>query len=249
MKALFWSLLFIASLGLTACGDGLQSKLGSCTDCVNPDPNNGSSGNNGGGNNNQQPDKIPDDIVIDGEINGGVFDKVSVIELDKDNKMVILRLPLAADPVLLSAYARIDIPQIPGAMVTIDSLNPGSLVFSVHLPLDVFLDGLDTIEPGTLPNGDPLPQIAGGELPKLGLKIHENDETEAYLYLGANNFGVFVTTPFNPFIYLTFPIRNKDKTETMGYFTVVPEKNGFDGGFFTSMKIPDELARILEDCL
>ncbi len=251
MNAMKWITLAIFSLVIAGCGEGLQPKIDSCAqgnNCTSTGPGGGNNGgNNGGGDNNSS--KIPDDLVIDGEINGGAFDKTSVIELDKDNKMLILRLPMPANPVLLDVYAEIPIPQIEGAKVTFDSLNNGGFVMSVHLPLDVALKGIDFIEPAKLPNGDPLPMIPGGELPVLALQVHEEDEVQGYLYLGANIVGIYVTTPFNPFIRLTYPIRNKDRSKTLGYFTVLPEKGDFQGGFFTSLSMPDEVARVLEEIL
>jgi hypothetical protein len=97
-----------------------------------------------------------------------------------------------------------------------------------------------------LPNGDPLPGVPGGELPSIGLEL---DQTDFFgnLYFGIETFAIFVPTPgFDPLLKLTFPIKNKSNRKTIGYISAVPEKAAFDGGFFLSLRVPDELARLID---
>jgi hypothetical protein len=114
-----------------------------------------------------------------------------------------------------------------------------------HLGFDAGQVGLD---PTTLPNGQPLPFTPGGEPPQVSFLV-PNINRVVRVYLGVNVVGVFVESPVDPMINLTFPIRNKAKTETIGYFSTVRRVTPFNGGFFVSLVMPNTIAGLLDDYL
>lgn len=189
-----------------------------------------------------------DAINIGGAINGGRFDKTRVIDIDKVTKMLIVRLPFIAG-FTIGAQVSVAIREIPGATVGLEPNGDGSSAIVVRIPLATVIKGIDTLPTGRLPNGDKLPAIPEGELPSVGLSFSNSTALKGALYLSPSVVGIFVATKFDPYIQLTLPIRDDARTRTYGYFTSIPAKTGFDGGFFVSVAIPDDISRAIDDLL
>lgn len=187
-------------------------------------------------------------IDLNGSINGGRFDKTKVVEIDKSAKTLILRLPFIAG-ISIGAQLPMPIKEIPGATVGIEPQADGSSSLVLRIPLANVLKGVDTLPASRLPNGDALPAIPEGELPSVGLSFSNSGNLKGALYLSPSVVGLFIATKFDPYIRLTLPIRNEARTQTLGYFTSIPAKTGFDGGFFVSIALPDDLARAIDDLL
>ncbi len=184
------------------------------------------------------------ELDIDGEVNAGPFGTFSIIELDKLNNILSFNLPLPFNP--LGTEVEGDLRNLPGAKWAIRKNSKGNWELSLLIPIELIVNGVKFAEPAKLPNGDPLPGIPGGELPKVGLDI-DRGRFEGSLFLGVEAMGIFVPTPgFNPFLKLTFPIKSKNQRKVLGYLSTVPEKRAFDGGFFLSFRIPDGLARLID---
>ncbi len=189
-----------------------------------------------------------DAVEFDGAINGGRFDKTKVVEIDKVAKMLVVRLPFIAG-LSIGAQIPISIPEIPGTTVGIEPSPDGTSALVLRIPLAKVLRGVDSLPSSRLPNGSPLPAIPEGELPSIGVSFNKSGTLKGALYLSPTVVGLFVATKFDPYIQLTLPIRDAARTRTFGYFTSVPAKPGFDGGFFVSVALPDDLARAIDDLL
>lgn len=187
-------------------------------------------------------------IEMTGAINGGRFDQAKVVEIDRTAKMLIVRLPFIAG-FQIGAQIPMPIKDIPGATIGVEPNSDGSSSIVLRIPLDRVLRGVASLPSSRLPNGDPLPAIPDGELPSIGLSFNNSGTLKGALYLSPAVVGIFVTTKFNPYIQLTLPIRNEARTRTYGYFTTIPQKAGFDGGFFISVAFPDDLARAIDGLL
>jgi hypothetical protein len=230
------ALTFALSLG---CAKDLKSsanaKATSCTiDC--------DSDNDGLGNN---PAKK---VEFDAEVQGGVFSAKKVVHFDWLTKTFTISVPLQVNP-FIGIEASGTIPEIPGASFKVGMEVDGTYRLTLVIPAEHFLKGFDSANPATLPNGDPLPMVPGGELPYFGLKI-DKKKVDAHVYLGASVIAIFVPTPsFDPVIRLTFPLRTSGQRKTVGYFAAIPKKGTFDGGFYVSLMLPDEIARAIEDLL
>ena len=223
------------------CAPGFEAS--SSSSCAAPCTN-GPAGSGGTG----APGTGWDGINVGGAINGGRFDKTRVIEIDKATKTLILRVPFIAG-IKIGVQAPLNIPEIPGASIGLEESADGSSALTLRLPLDKVLHGVSFLPKGRLPNGDPLPAIPDGELPSLGLSFDRTNSLKGALYLSPSVVGIFVNTKFDPFIKLTLPIRNDARTVTYGYFTSIPAKPNFDGGFFLSIALPADLARAIDDLL
>ena len=244
--------LLIASLilGLSGCGQGFSaagshslangsSSVGGGTSDGGYNPGSGSSAS-----------EAFKSYPSDARINGGAEDDRSVVEIDKDAKMLIVHLPISANPFLDGAMMTVPINEIPGASVIVGPNADGSKTeVSVRVPLSYVLNGVNILPSTRLPNGDPLPAIADGELPSVAVQLSKLGNVNATVYLAPSVVGLYVNSPVDPFFQLTFPIRNKSKTKTWGYFSTVPKKGNYQGGFFISAKLPDDLARIIDDIL
>ena len=223
----------------TACAPGFettQSLKG-----ANGSLGDGGSTNPGGGGSAGAP------VAMDGAINGGRFDQTKVVEIDQRSKMLVMRLPFIAG-FTIGAQVPLPIEGVEGASIGVEPNTDGSSSLVLRIPLAKVLKGIDTLPSSRLPNGDALPAIPEGELPSLGLSFN-NSNLKGALYLSPTVVGLFVNTKFDPYIRLTLPIRDEARTRTFGYFTSIPAKTGYDGGFFISIALPDDLARAIDDWL
>ena len=236
------------SLGLAGCGQGFtasnSSSLGN--GALSPQPDyGGGSGNNGG----SSADAAFKNYSTDGKVNGGAEDDRSVLEIDKVNKLLIVHLPISANPFLDGLQLTSPISEIPGAILIVGPNAAGKTEVTLKVPLSYVLRGVDILPSTKLPNGDDLPAVADGELPSVAVQLSKLGNINATVYLAPSVVGLYVNSPINPYLQLTFPIRNKAKTKTWGYFSTVPAKGNFQGGFFISIALPDDLARLIDDVL
>lgn len=184
---------------------------------------------------------------------GGVFKSAKLIDIDVPNKKIEFRLPLLPSPYLNGAVVEFPVPDVPGAVLKLVSEADGSMYLAFSMPIDTYLKGIELGNPSKLPNGDPLPGVPDGELPSTAITLTNIKDIKATIYMAPTVLGIFVNTPFDPILKLTIPIRNKAQ-QVLGYFSVVPARPavppatvGAEGGFFVSFKLPDDLARELND--
>lgn len=226
----------------TACAPGFETTSSSLAG-----GGNGSlGGDTGGGPVGGQPPLAP--VAMDGSINGGRFDQTKAVEIDPGSKMLVMRLPFIAG-FTIGAEVPLPIDGVEGATIGVEMNTDGSSSLVLRIPLAKVLRGVDSLPSSRLPNGDALPAIPEGELPSVGLSFSKNSNLKGALYLSPTVVGLFVTTKFDPYIRLTLPIRDEARTRTFGYFTSIPAKGSFDGGFFLSVALPDDLARAIDDWL
>ena len=182
-------------------------------------------------------------------MSGGTYGDNSVIGIDKTTKELIVTFPVLTTPVLDSGIASIPIPDIPGARLTMEPTANGGQTLALRIPLDKVIRGVALLPPSKLPNGDPLPAVADGELPSAAVQFPIS-RTKVTVYLAPTEVCLYVDSPFDPFVSLTLPIRNQARTKTWGYFSTIPAKsNSVKGGFFVSIKLPDDVARAIDNVL
>lgn len=229
----------------TACAPGFEAGKSAAG---NASLGAGSGGTGGTGSGGDTTTPGWDAISMDGSINGGRFDKVKAVEIDRVNKALVLRLPFIPG-VQIGVQVPVSIPEIPGATIGIEPSTDGSSALVLRIPLARVLRGINTLPSSRLPNGDALPAIPEGELPSVGLSLSNSGSLRGALYLSPTVVGLFVATKFDPYLRLTLPIRDQARTRTFGYFTTIPAKTNYDGGFFVSVALPDDLARAIDDLL
>ena len=189
------------------------------------------------------PDNPWDQVDLNGSVSAGIFGSHQVIDIDQVNNLLLISVPLPVNPFGGFSY---DIPQLPGVEIALEQ-SGGSDALVFKIPLKYIVRDAQLTDVSKLPNGNPLPGVPGGELPRLGLKIFNSD---VYLYLGKGAVAVFVPTPqFNPYLNLTFPIKNKSQRKIIGYFASVAEQGVSPGGFFLSVVLPDEIQRIIDNII
>lgn len=235
---------------LTGCGPSFSpssqvSCAGNCENNANgtidpgktPDANGGGSSSSDAWNN----------LKVDGVVSDGWAANTPVVELDKANKELVVRLPMLANPFLILGMPSIQLPEIPGARLTLEPLPNDRLALALRIPLSRFLKGIESIPPSKLPNGDPLPGVPDGEMPSVAVQLTRIRDIKASIYLSPATVGIFVNTPFDPTYNVSVPIRNEARTQILGYFSSVAAKSTYEGGFFISVKLPSEIARIIDD--
>ena len=236
---------FVAAIGLAGCGSSFQAATqAACASdqCKSGQPGGGGGGGGGGGNTKAG--------VYEGTINEGLFAGVQVVSLDLNTKELKLTLPMPLNGYIDGSKIDVMLKDIQGARLTLEQLPRGSSALVLRIPLTHVLKGVDFLPPSKLPNGDRLPQVPDGELPALAVQLTQIKDIKATVYLGRTVVGIFVNTPFDPYIGLTLPVTNADRSTTWGYFSTIPAKQGVaDGGFFISFALPADLARAIDDML
>jgi hypothetical protein len=237
--------LIAITTGLTGCGQSFQA-------ASNLSGSNSSSSTGGNG-----ASGISDSsaafkaLSVDGTFS--TYPETQVIEIDKANLQLIVRLPT---PLPLSTFQTSvqSIPQIPGATVTVEELSGGGSALVLRLPLSAIVKGIAVASPSRLPNGDPLPGVADGELPSFAVYLSKVGQINPTIYLGPSVVGIYLNSPTEipaiPIIgSLTLPIKNAARTRTWGFFSAIPAKGTDKGGFYISLALPDDIARIIDDVL
>ncbi len=145
---------------------------------------------------------------------------------------VTLSIPLKGQEILVGAKR--DIPDVTGAFVELIPQvgnTPASVFLSV--PAKAFDSPAFRLrDPGTLPDGRPLPKIADGKLPAVALVVPQWNNV--VFYLGLEVAGLFVPTKGKePDMQLTLPISD-NAGRNIGFITRIPQQNGDNGGYFIS---------------
>ena len=235
------TLVMIAiAAGLTGCGQGFEAA--SLSKAVSG--SNGSSGNTDSG-------TAFKSLAVDGTFS--TYPDTQVIEIDKANLMLVVRLP---SPLPASTFTSTvqQLPQIPGGTVTVEPLTGGGSAIVLRLPLSAVIRGIAVASPSKLPNGDPLPGVADGELPAFAVNLSKMGQINPTIYLGPSVISIYVNSPTAipaiPIIgSLTLPIKNAARTRTWGFFSAIPAKGTDKGGFYISLGLPDDIARMIDDVL
>ncbi|MCM2282180.1 MAG: hypothetical protein NDI61_10075 [Bdellovibrionaceae bacterium] len=246
----FWIVLslWIGLIGAMAgCGQGFQAQNqcpGGACQANDPGPTDPSDpAGSGDGSDTWK------NLEVDGAISGGRYAQTPVLSLDKNKKLLKLRLPMIPSPYLILTR-EIPVAEIEGAKISWESLPDGSVAMVLSLPLDKYLKGLTFARRDKLPNGEDLPGIAGGELPSIAVRLVPGKDIKATIYLGPSTLAVFVNTPFDPVIRTpAIPIRDRTTSRTLGYFAIIPAVGDFEGGFYVSASLPDEIARVIDDAI
>ena len=216
---------------------------------------NGAAGNGslGGGENAVTPETPAQawgKLEVAGEVSGGRYDKTSVFRIDKEKKELILSLPMTANAYVDGTQLTLPLSKLPGASLQLDPIEGGSAL-TLHVPLASLVKGVDFADPLKLPNGRPLPFVPEGELPAEALSLTNLTTMSATIYLGKNVVGIYVTLPLNPILELENQIKRADGSKVWGSLHTYPASclKCKDGGLFTAVQIPADLARLIEDNL
>lgn len=190
-----------------------------------------------------------DKMDMSAYVASGSYENEQVISIDKANNALLLFLPLP--PGLPFSGINIDVPQAKGVKIAtvLDSQQKARVAVSIPLKL-IIKGGVSLPAANSLPGGRPLPMMPSGEFPSLALGLNQNSSNKVYLYFGVNAAGLFIESSYFPeYFGITAPIRNKAKTRTLGYFTIVPKQGLNNGGLFLSFILPNDLAKIIDDHL
>lgn len=231
------SLLIIASFTilLSACAPGL--------DAGGNHSSTGKEGGQGGGSGSQS-DWSKVEFV--GKANGGDLDGKLVAFIDKATQTLNFVLPL---PTTASLVPRADVTGLPGAFISVVKQG-ASEVLAVTIPLKHLLAGQIQGAKDRLPNGDSLPFVKGGELPRFAMNFPGLSGNQIHVYLSEGVAAVFAELPdFGMPFGGTVPISNKELTKTLGAIGYLPPKGQFAGGMYLAAQLPSDVKKALEDLL
>jgi hypothetical protein len=225
-----------ASMSLVGCGSSFQAASGATAVSSLSAGGGQTPGTNTPGVGASEWDKLS----MNGQVSAGRFASVQVISIDKVTKELVLSLPMPANPYLDGAMIDVPLVQLPGAHIHLDAIAGGGSALSLRVPLASILKGVAIGNPQSLPNGDPLPAVASGQLPSAAVSLSN---------VAGKNINATIYLAVSTLVSLSIPIKSEDKTQTWGYLTSVPAKTGQDGGFFISIHIPDAIARVIDNNL
>lgn len=235
-------------MSLAACGQKGFETASSLTPCLGENCSNDKNGQD----TTKSKDELWQQATVEGQVSDGLLKGHQVITIDKANKMFLVKLPLG----LFHAEMEVTIPEIPGSIVTIEQASNGTAVLVVKVPIEYVLGRLGFKpgdlghDPTKLPNGKPLPDFVGGEYPSVMFRIPKLDQP-TYLYFGKDAIAVYVEMPQiqMPIGYGPHRIVNKNKTEIIGYFSIVAQTGVHPGGFYMSFMLPRRISVILDDLI
>ncbi len=233
--------IVLAVLVVSGCGQGPRSANSqvnaSCTNCSN-------GSDTGGGN----PDASWSKLDLKGATSSGPY-AMRMIDFDPSQKTLKFIFPIPG--IQWVGDAEGTIPEMSGARFKVETDANGQLQLVLHIPLTRVLRGIDLVPSARLPNGDALPGYPDGEGPRLGVKISRTQRV-FYVFAGKSAAAVFFPIPelripgwINPVV----PILSENQRRTLGYFSVVGEKNQSPAGVYVSAILPPDLSRAIDNLL
>jgi hypothetical protein len=168
------------------------------------------------------------------------------VTIDKVNQTLLLSIPMTLP--ILSATVNINLPQYPDIQIYTSVDNNFTTHLTASIPLKYIVKGVTFGNPAKLPNGQALPYFADGEAPSTAFVIDAVKNVKLNLYMSSSGIGLFVSNPQIPTYFgFTYPIKNVDQTKIIGAFSLVQKTSMGDGGFYVATRIPDEIAKIIDD--
>ncbi len=256
MKNLFSVVLttiFISLTLLTSCArEGFQANNFSL-----PSTGGNNNGNNNGSGNNPGNPTLQDQInrldmgtyLFDSRFSGIDPNKgYLVADLDKTGDgQIIINIPLGITPLFSigagthQKYKDISF-SLQGSITSGFSLN-------IRVPLKYILrlGNFESTAPGRLPNGDPIPDVPGGELPKLNITINSGKKEKIHLYLSKEYVGVLFESKFDPGVDFSTPLMDRNNLHTLGYFHMISAKNNAPAAFLLLLKFSTKISSLLDD--
>ena len=242
MKKLFC--ISSIALALAACGGNTSSTIGAGSTL--PDQKDGNSillPNEGDGNSSVSDSILPPDYVYLAKSEPfssifGVHSEHVLLRFDIQTRAFKIYVPF---PILTQLDVSGEVPGHPEITFYSDEDNKGKRSLVLEIPLDKYLDLLDSST--TLPDGRPLPNVPGGDLPLLGFELPDTSLNTA-VYLGKDYLAFFVESDLNLRWVTDFnvlkSILNSERVK-IGSFGWIAKKNGYKGGAFVSLRLPREL--------
>lgn len=209
-----------------------KEQTGQNTDDVIPGGSGGGQSPSGGSDNTKL---IPD---LDGFIRSNDSESRNKIafRLDATTKEIVFSVPLPSGLIVQSSGV---ISSIPGSRYGTELDSNNNRIFVVRLPAAHIIDGLSNLQKGRLPNGQVLPSMPSGfgELPMAALPVQiANIAVNMRLYIEKKAMGLFIELPINKWpVSLSYPIKSKDGSKTLGYFNIVAATSTSKAGIYVSL--------------
>ncbi len=134
---------------------------------------------------------------------------------------------------------------MPGAKLYSSVNTEGQKTLNLVIPLKHVLRNIASIPAQRLPNGDPLPDMPGGELPSHGLSVAGSNGLKVNIYVGSDAVGIFLETNFDPKFSFGVDIRSQMQ-QKVGIFALIAAKTSFKPGVFLGVHLDARLARALD---
>ncbi len=255
MKTMIPIYLLLAILSLTLATSCARKGFETSQLSKTTDENNG----NGNGNN---PPAGPSDLaeqisnldmrsyVADGGFGSAdpMTDPNPVTDLDKTGSgQLVIRLPLGVSSIF-SVGAGGTHQKYKDITFAIEGNLKTGYRLVVKIPLKYILrtEQFETAAPGRLPNGDAIPAIPSGELPRLDITVNPNKKEKVYLYLNKNFVGILFESKFDPGFDLKYNLTDQNRLNTLGHFYLMQAKNNAPAAFMVLFPISDEVSTLLD---
>ena len=191
---------------------------------------------------------------LNGRVDGGDYDNLVTIQVDKASQSVIFRIPLPP-LVLMPSFPEIAIPQLPGATVSYQADANGDYQFLVRIPVKYLVKGSTLGDYNRLPNGMSLSQfMPAGEIKGFAFELPQKQKYRLHFYFTVNAAAAFIEIPEIPEIpylpqYLQFPIKNETKTQVLGTLGLFQRQSTYAAGVLMTTRISNDLAVAIDEVI
>lgn len=171
-----------------------------------------------------------------------------VVEIDKVNQALIMKLPIPPIPLLILPLVKQELPELKGVeLITVKEAD-GTKVLAVKVPLKYLIKGANFLPTVSLPNGDPLPGFPAGEGAGFGVAFPGKPDYKIHIFIGVNAAAAFVETPKLdiPFEYVE-DVMDEPQTHKVGSIGIIGTKDPYAGGFYIAAQLPAELAVFIDN--
>ena len=180
---------------------------------------------------------------LKGFIASGSNEGQQVVWLDAAKGELVLSAPLPTGFSL--NLLETSVPNLKGAKLYSSVNADGKKTLNLVIPLKHVLRNVASIPAQSLPNGDPLPDMPGGELPSYGLSVAGSNGLKVNIYVGSDAVGIFFETNFDPKFSFGVDIRSQMQ-QKVGIFALIAAKTPFKPGVFLGVHLDARLARALD---
>jgi len=163
--------------------------------------------------------------------------KRQVFKYDLVNERLQLLIPIPANLGMIGIEG--SLPNRPDVTFELDT-DENAIV--INFPLKNYLEIVQN--PTTLPNGRPLPGINGGEPPSFGFPIPFNN-VNAYGYAAVDSISIFVELDMKFPLSFNVALTSDKDGSRVGKIYLLTAVNGYKGGIFLTLSLPDELSVLI----
>ena len=182
------------------------------------------------------PAELLPDLGVSAKIAGGPYDQLKVAEIDRQERRLLLQLPLGMNPYVQISQGALD--RAPQIYFETRKNAQGTVMLVVSVPLMMILRAA--------PNAGETLTLPGGGQGRGWVTSLREQNCQLKIALSENAVQLWVISPFDPYFSMTLPLRNTTATQVLGQWQSLPASNSQQGALGLSYTLPSEASRVLK---